>query len=587
VSIRTARSGPTASSAGVPASRRLSDVRRTDLVTVAALVIGAGLIEFWLRRLLTRPFYYDEGWRAYNVALGSKFLSQLHASAGPLALGWVGIENAARLVFGDTEAGLRAPMFLALPVLAVATYLLARRWLGAWVSLCVAALLLFNTWIINYALQLKSYSYEGLLAIVAIALFLLLQRADLSPARRIGLYALLGLACVFSLPNLFVVGPLLVLDFVRAVRARQAVVLRIAGEALAAVIALAHYLAFVRPQSGVADIAFQTRYAPHAPGAFVRFVIEGIGSYVPLMVTGVAGGARSVGTPSYVLPAAAHYLIAVVLWLLLAAGIVTAARDAAGRALVVAVGGALLLQLIASAVHRWPFGMLRVNVFLLPLLYLLAGIGAVALARLLRGPRRADGRSSVSVTWWRAIAAGAAAVALAGAGVATSTATVHALAQTSQLQTTPTMFGGVSDAVADARLEAHPGDLVIIRTNRSTPTWYAGPWLYYMLDYHGYPATVAARPRIPARDTFPVVRVTPRAVRRFLTRHAASPVIFLFEYVASGAWTRDVPGKTFPPAFHQQSLRTLRQFGYCPVSDVGFSITGHLTILSRAGCTGT
>ena len=583
MSTRTARSGPATKWAGIPAVRRLSRVPLGDLLAVAALVVGAGLIELWLRHLLTRPFYYDEAWRAYDISLGPKFLNQLPVAASPLALGWVGIENAARLVFGNTEAGLRAPMFLGLPVLAVATYLLARRWLGTWISLCVAALLLLNSWIINYALQLKSYSYEGLLAIAAVALYLLLQRADLSPAKLLGLYALLGLSCVFSLPNLFVVVPLLVLDLVGVLRAGQAVALRIAGEALAGMIALAHYLAFVRPQSGVADIAFQTHYAPHEPAAFVRFVIDGVGSYVPLIVTGVAGGARSVGTPSYVLPPAAYYLLTVVLWVLLVAGIVAAARDAAGRALVVAVGGALLLQLIASAVHRWPFGMLRVNVFLLPLLYVLAGIGAVALTRLLRG----DGRWSVSVTWWRAIIAGAAVVALAGAGLAGATATTHALAETSQLQTVPTEFGGVSAAVADARLQAHPGDLVIIRTNRSTPEWYAGPWLYYMLNYQGYPPAVAARARIPARDTLAVVRVTPRAVHRFLTRHAASPVVFLWEYVAPGAWTRDVPGKTFPPALYQQSVRTLRQFGYCPVSDIGFPITGHLTVLSQAACSRT
>jgi hypothetical protein len=235
-------------------------------------------------------------------------------------------------------------------------------------------------------------------------------------------------------------------------------------------------------------------------------------------------------------------------------------------------------------VQRWPFGLLRVNVFLLPLLYVLAAIGAVSLARMLRGPRRADGRWSVSVTWWRAVTLGLAAAALAGAGIAAGTATANALAETSELQAIPTMFGGVSDAVADARLAADPGDLVIIRTNRSTPTWYAGPWLYYMRNYQGYPTAVAARPRIPARDTLSVVRVTPAAVHRFLTRHPGSPAIFLFEYVAPGAWTRDVPGKTFPPGLRQQSLRTLRQFGYCPVSDIGFPITGHLTVLSRAAC---
>jgi hypothetical protein len=153
-------------------------------------------------------------------------------------------------VLGDTEAGLRAPMFACLPALACATYLLARRRLGVGVSFGVAALLLVNSWTVNNAPQLKSYSDEGLLAIAAVALYLLVQRDGLSPARLLGLYALMGLTCVFSLPNLFVLAPLLALDLVGVVRGRQRVALRVAGDAVAGVIAVAHYVIFVRNRRG-------------------------------------------------------------------------------------------------------------------------------------------------------------------------------------------------------------------------------------------------------------------------------------------------------------------------------------------------
>jgi hypothetical protein len=568
VSIRQTRPAePTGPAVGVTA-RRLSRVSVGDLLAPAALVAGAGLIEYFLRHLLTRPFYYDEAWRAYDIALGSGFLNQMHDTPGPLALGWLGIENAARLLLGDTEAGLRAPMFLALPALAVATYLLARRWLGVGMSFCAAALLLVNSWVVNYALQLKSYSYEGLIAIATVALYLLVQRTSLGPARMLGLYAVLGLTCVFSLPNLFVVAPLLALDLVEALRAGTRVALRIGGEAVAAAIALANYVLFVRPQAGIAGVFFGATYAPHAPGPFLRFAADGLKSYIPSVITGVAGGARSVATPSYSLPPLAHHLLAVALVLLLAAGVVAAARDAAGRALVVAVGGALLLELIASAVHRWPFGLLRVNIFVLPLLYVLGAMGGVWLARALSGPLRAGLSLRGS---WRVIGLGAAVALLVVAGSATGVATGEALAETSQLQATPTWFGGTRAAVADARLAAVRDDLVIIRADRTPPAWYVGPWLYYMDHYTGYPAAVAARPRIPARNTIAVAYVTPAAVRRFLAAHPGSPAIFLLEYEFSRY--------RFPRWAHQQSLLTLRRFGYCPVREIAYPVTGHLTVL--------
>jgi hypothetical protein len=577
VSIPRTRPASAAARAEIgPDIRRPARPGRADVLAVIGLLVEAGVIEFFLRSLLSRPFYYDEASRAYEIAQGGTFLSHLSTAAAPLALGWVGIENAARLVLGNTEAGLRAPMFAALPLLGVATYVLGRRWLGPAVSFGAAALLLVNGWIVNYALQLKSYSYEGLFAVAAVALYLLAQRTTWRPAALTGLYAALGLTCVFSLPNLLVVAPLLGLDVIRTVRGRDRGAWRAGGAALAAVIAVVHYVAFVSPQAGVAGAGFfTTNYAPHAIGPFLRFAAAGFGSYVPSMIIGVAGGAAN-AAPSYPPPPAVDYVLIAVVVVLLAAGVAAAVRDAAGRALVTAAGGAVLLELAASVVQRWPFGLLRVNIFVLPLLYLLAAIGAVWLARALIGSRGAHSSRDVAAQWVRAVTLMVAAVAVIVAGAGTGLSTARTLAATSRLAVAPTWWAATKSAVAEARTAGTPGDLVIIRADRKPPDWYAAPWLYYMNKYEGWTGAVAARPPIPASNTLPVYYVTPNAVARFLAAHPGSPVIFLLEY--------DVHVATFPRWAHEQSLRTLRRYGFCSAREIPLRYTGALTIVRRTGC---
>jgi hypothetical protein len=552
--------------------RQRGRLRWADGIAAGFLVVEAGVIEYSLRHLLSRPFYYDEAWRADYISEGTRYLGQLRTAVSPLALGYLAIENVARLVLGDTEAGLRTPMFLVFPVLGVATFLLARRWLNTAVSFSAAALLLINLWIVNYGLQLKSYSYEALVAVISIWLYLLLRRPGWRGWQLLSLYAALGLACVFSLPNPFVVVPLVALDFVETVRARERLRLRIAGEALTGVIALANFKLFLSPQGGVAGTSyFLNQYAPHGVGAFARFTFDGLASYLPGIITGVAGANNAV--PAYRLPAPDHHLLAVGLAILLAAGIVAAARDAAGRALVVVVGGAMLLELIASALHEWPFGLIRQNIFVLPLLYVLGGMGGVWLARALRGSRRSEAGAPVPIGPWRGMTMLVAIALLLATVAAGGVATAKTYAQSSQLQTKPAEFSGVKAAVADARRSAAPGDLVIIRADRAGPAWYGVAWLYYMDQYAGWPTSLARRPSIPADDTLSVVYVTPGAVRGFLAAHPGSRRIFLLEFI--------IPGNTFPPSRHLQSLQTLRQFGYCPVANTSYAVTGQLTTLTK------
>jgi hypothetical protein len=568
--MKSAQTSPAGSSAApdtAPVARPAG--RASDLAAAVGLVAVAGVVEFFLRHLLTRPFYYDEASRAYEIAEGGRFLTHLGTAAAPLSLGWVGIENAARLVFGDTEAGLRAPMFAVLPVLGVATYVLARRWTGRAASFCVAALLLVNLWVVNFGLQFKSYSYEALIAVATLALYLAIQRTSWGRTQLLALYATLGLTCVLSLPNLFLVVPLLALDLVRALRRRAG--LRMAGDAITAAIALAHYELFVHPQGGVASTGFfLPNFAPRGFTAFVRFTLDGFGSYPSTLITGVVGATNQ--PPTFALPPAVHALLTMGVAVLLAAGVIAAARNEAGRALITAGGGALLLELVGSALHQWPFGLMRVNIFVLPLLYILAGIGAVGLVRALAGPA---GSTAAQIASWRVLAITAALAIFAGVAIAGGVATAQGFAESSALQYKPSIFDGVKAAVSDARQSAAPDDLVIIRADRSPAAWYAAPWLYYMNYYQGWPSQVAGLPRIPAQNTISVVYVTAGAVDRFLAAHRGSPAVYLLEF--------NLPGYQFPQWAHQESLTTLRRFGYCPVSDVGYALTGHLTVL-RAGC---
>jgi hypothetical protein len=533
------------------------------------------VIEVLLGDLLTKPFYSDEAWRAYDITLGAGFFSHLNESGAPLALGWLAIENVSRVLLGNTEAGLRAPMFLALPVLGIATYLLARRWIGVAVSFCVAALLVVNPFIVSNALQLKSYSYEGIWSVATIALILLVRRTTWRPVPLLLLYGALGLTAVFSLPNLFILGPLLLLDLVRTIRGRDRPWLRIAGEALAGLIALAHYALFIRPQAGVVGTSWwKYYYAPHHFDPFVHFVLTGLASFDPFMVTGVVTAENQL--PTYTLPALGHDLLAAGILVLLAAGVWAAVRDATARTIVVALGGALVLELIASALRRWPFGMTRLDLFMLPLIYVLGGIGAAWLARAALGGwltrRERLTRRGRLTWWWRVPAFGAFLAVLAAIAVPGGTATAEALRESHQLQAATTEFSEIKAAVAQARHLAGPGDLAIIRTGRIPPIWYGAGWLYYMNSYQGYPPSIARLPVVAASDAVVVWHVTPAAVGTFLAAHPHSRTVFLVELNVAGGTD------------HYQSLRVLRRYGYCPVREYFYDMLGDMTVLDKGAC---
>jgi hypothetical protein len=82
---------------------------------------------------LTRRFWFNEVWRAYEISKGSGWWAALK-TGGPMPAGWYFLERASSYLFGSTELTLRLPTALFVPVMAVVLMLLARWWMPLWAA---------------------------------------------------------------------------------------------------------------------------------------------------------------------------------------------------------------------------------------------------------------------------------------------------------------------------------------------------------------------------------------------------------------------------------------------------------------------
>ena len=142
-------------------------------------------------------------------------------------------------------------------------------------------LLLVDGWVVNDALQLETCAYEALFSITAVALFLLVAAFGQRGAALLGLYVALGLTCVFSMPDLFVVTPLLALDLAASIRSRRQLPVHVVGEAVAIGLALGNYA--VAPPAAVGmDSNAAYSVADAHRGAWwvqVRLTVQGVASF--------------------------------------------------------------------------------------------------------------------------------------------------------------------------------------------------------------------------------------------------------------------------------------------------------------------
>jgi hypothetical protein len=591
-SVLTPVPAPPATERAHPVQTGTSTARRwRGLHWLATLPL---LLEAWLvvQRLMpqvTRPLWYDEQWRAFHFSLaGPEFWAGIREANAPLAGGWVALVKLSTSLLGNREVPLRLPGVVAFLLIGVATYALARRFLGTPGSLLVAAAVVVNGSILELALQLKPFGLEVLAAELAFLLWLGAQRPGRGPAARLAGYAGIGLCAVAGTAAAFVVGPLLLVDAVRL--ARERTLGRFLAPSVAGAIALVHLQGFVLLQTKQTEGDYWDAY--FLPGGSlgdkVGFTVDRLSGFFPEVLTardGVAGAALTFGD-------AAAWMLAPFLVLALLLGVVAALRSRPGRALLAMLLLSLVAQLVASSMRMWPFGFARTNLFMVPFFYLLAAMGvAWSLSTLRRlAARRAPARSWLEagpvVRWamrglwalWlaapprlapvlgpgrvrrlagRAPAGGPAVASVALAVLATLAAVnLVSVGQVSMAQlrlaerdNDARPFGAeLRGLVRTTRLRTTPTDVVVHVGDMTTKGW-----LYYMrADYDGYSSAVRPRSTVPPRQT--ITSADPAVLERFLARNPRARSVFVV--IQRGEPAEDINGV----------YRVLRDTGYTEVA---------------------
>ena len=355
--------------AGTVATEVAIDVRNiqpnVDRKWFAGLVALDVAIVLVLWHGVFRPFWYDEGWRAYHITLTSGWWSALRGANAPMAAGWLGIERGIASLFGNVEWALRLPSILALPIFSIATYRLARWWLAPGWAGATALIASANASLLEYGLQLKAYLPEA--ACTSVILYAwLAARARREQQRRVWpMYLVIAICVLISLPALFVVGPLLLIDGVTLLRRRDW--FGLAAPIAVGVIALAHFQFFVARQSYLVHNNFWSDLTLQGDSSQIvqrlwTAVVSLPSGFGTAAITAPDGHAGSIfrGTALILPPVTPlHVLIGVGLVLAWACGVVACLRRRDGWVLLAVLGGAIALVTFAAARHEWPIGFVR------------------------------------------------------------------------------------------------------------------------------------------------------------------------------------------------------------------------------------
>ncbi|MBX6390520.1 MAG: hypothetical protein IRZ08_16255 [Frankia sp.] len=538
---------------------------------VAALLAGVCVV---LRDYLSRPFWYDEIWRAHFVSEPvATFWPELANANTPSALGWLIVERLGGELFGWHTWVARLPGFVALPLLAAAIVWLGARFTGPPAAAAAALWICLSTTLLDLGTQLKPYTIETLAAVVAVALWL----GGPGIARR----TTAGVVSLFSVPAVFVIGPLALADVVLGGRAGRA------SRALATLPALAltglHTLLFLRHQSSQRRGTYWD--AHFLAGRDLGDALGFVATQLRDLVTGTPPGIDRYDPSLLHAPTDGSWLG---LWLVGpavvcagVAGVVALARRHDGRMLLATLVGAQVAMLAASAVRYWPFGPTRTNQFVVPLIVIVVVAGAVTLVRglmrrvlalgLARDPAGDAARTGVA----RAAGALVLVTALAAASLVGG---VAAVARSERLYDNRDRLRGLDltlDAAIAARRLYQPGDVVVVggRLIRSG-------WIYAMEASEDQPLRPALLPPRP-----------PQAGDREPPRVPRSGTLF-FSETGTGRLARDVaslPGARRLLLFvfdvdaeaTRPDLTDLTRAGWCRAGSYDFELTGTLTVLTR------
>ncbi|CAO5250845.1 hypothetical protein [Frankia sp. AgKG'84/4] len=386
---------------------------RSRSAAVAALVVAlllAGLLGV-LHVYLTRPFWYDEIWRAHFVSEPARSMwSELTVANTPSAFGWLGLTRLCGEVFGWHSWSLRLPGFVALPLLGAAMVLLARRFAGTAAAVIAVLWLCLNSTLLDLTTQLKPYAMETAAAVAILLLWMAgpadtatgaadgptaahdgLGRSRLGRSRpdhprldrgRLVRRTLAGLLALLAVPGIFMVVPLVAVELWRGPARRWRLV-----ECLPALIlTAADTVAFIAHQSSQRNGDYWDRQflAGRGPWSALRFVadqvretvtgsVPGIDRFDPSLLHGAVHGGPFGSVPALFVAVAVAGAGLV--------GIVVLARRPDGRLLLAALGGAELMMLAASAARYWPFGPTRTNLFVVPMIVIVVAVGAERVIR--------------------------------------------------------------------------------------------------------------------------------------------------------------------------------------------------------------
>jgi len=449
-------------------------------ILVCAAVPTAVALSLWNN--LTEPFGFNEQWRAYYVSNPGSWFEALKSDGAPFPAGWYFLERLSGWLFGSTELALRLPTVLFLPVGCVLLLLLARRWMPTGAAVVVALVGALTGTLVSYSLQLSEYQVDAAAVVAVILLHDVAWDADRPTWRSLRVYLAYGgvaLACIFSTPVIFVAGPLLLLDALR-LALRRTFGVQMVGAVGAGLIVLSHLVAFVLPQSALRSSPYwDPQFLPHdGIGHQATFVWHNVGGFV----SGVFTSSSQSKLPGFVLTHAWMRGLTAVFALLLCLGVMEAARSARGRTILFAIVASQVLTLVASYLRYWPFGFVRTNFYLIPLLMLLAGIGGFCTGRyglsLVRGPESPP--AATRRHRWPGVLGGVALCVLVVAGIAlAATGEVGAYRQT---RGSNAGYGSkIGLAVATVRTQARPGAAVVVTGGvMTTPGWK-----YYQYEYTG------------------------------------------------------------------------------------------------------
>lgn len=529
----------------------------TPLAFAATFIIPA--LALWsLRPFLIAPMWYDEQWRADYISYAGGWIQGITADhVSSIALGWFVIERWSAELFGSTELSLRIPttlFFLGTPPLLL---LLVRRWMPLWSAFIVCLVASFTAGLVEYSIELKPYVVDFATIVLVLLLWEMarVQRMDNRFRRYLFSYLGIGIACLAGTATLFVIVPLLAVEGLSLLRSRR--LLWFIPPTSAALIAGTNLLVMMHQNPPNEYAYWQGFYPPSGLIPELKFYWQGFAS---LIENGLAAPA----TFGHLV----HVVFVVVWATLLVAGVVTVIALRRGVSLMVGLVGAVVLQAVAAAIKKWPFGYIRTNVFLPPLLVILAALGLLGLVKgaLAVASRRREHLTHRGSIGFRlpVVSAALCVIVASGLGVSYEVASWRSF---SDQPPAPQYGYQLQSAVRLIQEDAPRGAAVIVAGSFAVNGWH-----YYLFEHAGHSSV---HTQIRSRDVMYETGNGAVAETMFVRRTRPSRVFLYVDFGSTGAQV-------------QADVSRIAQAGYCrQMMARSYSESGLLESFERGGCAAT